>query len=411
MNTKTIAMATRWSLFGEERIQRLITSFKACTEQLQQILPHAIYALLQQSRLNSLQRDDFLKNSLGSSNNVISKNARIRGLQAGSKVVAQPELELKNSRIAIDATSTGGPLLLAALELTEEKGNLFRETVLVEYKEYPTTLKVNQSQTVSYNFHTNVQKLAHVLHASGSDQRGTLPLRGFLQQPDDMRYAFVFDFPSEVAYKPPKTLLDAMHEERDNPWHLGRRFKTAQILATTIGDLHLDQVKHKNISSSSVAFFNNFEPEELQYERPFLVDFGESSLLAQTTARHYDNDAAKNVYRHPEMQHEGRQSADRVHDIYSLGVVLLELALWKPAPMLIAESIEQPQDRSADNIRKLYVHVARSQIAHRMGKSYESAVLASLTLKYDKEFRRPEFADVYRREVLEKLRPELICSS
>ncbi|KAF4540152.1 Het-s domain protein [Lasiodiplodia theobromae] len=45
----------------------------------------------------------------------------------------------------------------------------------------------------------------------------------------------------------------------------------------------------------------------------------------------FDNDLERNLYRHPDRQGRPKTSFSKLHDIYALGVVLLEIGLWEMA--------------------------------------------------------------------------------
>lgn len=400
-------LSTKWALFEEERFQRLVESFSLQIRHLQDILPHAMYALLRQdSYLLQKSSTTFLKFSADNEDADrlgISRHAHLRGLSAGKAIFPEPDLQIKNAELEVEEAVSSGSLLVGGLRELDGKGRPCNEqTVLVEYKEYPP-LRQDESAP---NVHPTVVKLAQLLHFSGRDHLGTMPFKGFIDQPMHHCYAFVFEFPSGTSVQqPPHSLHGIILQSSDRPWRLGLRFKIALFLATTLNDLMLDTWTHKNISSHSLVFFRNFDSETLRDGEAYLVNFGETRLQGDTTMRRYDGDAAKDLYRHPQIQHDNRLPVGRVHDIYSLGVVLLEIALWQTAQSIISKAISEPNRRTADNIRKKYMEIAKEEVPHRMGVGYLNAVLACVSPQNDGVWRDNKFPGLMK-QVIENLKPD-----
>lgn len=401
----TILIATAWALFQKPRLRRLIETFRKRLEHLQHILPHAIYSLLQQPKLRLSQKEKFIKDSIATPDGDrlgISKHAKIRGISTGSNVSEQPELELKNCYLE---TSPQSGMDVGLVRENLARGNVQEDPVLVEYKIYGPT--ITGKAVTSGQVHPNVLNLARVLYSSGSDCLGTLPLRGFTDQPSEGRYAFIFDFPLEASNsEPPESLNAVLSSGTGTPWRLGRRFDIAHTLARTIGSFHLDRWIHKNISSHSLVFFKCPEDEHLQDCHPYLVGFEFSRPDTASTMRHYDGDQLKNLYRHPRIQNQDRPTFTRLHDIYSLGIVLLEIAIWQTAQRIVESVIPDAHKRTPKAVQKLYVEVAKREIPHRMDNWYLSAVLACLTPKFERQFQHAGFPRVFQQEVIENLDPE-----
>lgn len=122
-----------------------------------------------------------------------------------------------------------------------------------------------------------------------------------------------------------------------------------------------------------------------------------------------DENREKDLYRHPALQASNRQdSFTRVHDIYALGVVLLEIALWKTAARMVDEgTVNEQQRRDARTIRRLYLKIARIEVPWRMGAAYAEAVEACIGEQYAGDFVIPE-RDAFRKTVVENLSPRML---
>lgn len=129
---------------------------------------------------------------------------------------------------------------------------------------------------------------------------------------------------------------------------------------------------HKSIRSSNVIF--GYRGGHQDYKRPFLVGFEFSRDEKDKSTTEQDDSLECNIYRHPDRQGPPEKRFNALHDIYSLGVVLLEIGLWKPAA-----SFERDYgDMDAEQIMSSLQEHAKDRLPHYMGVSYTEAVLACM---------------------------------
>lgn len=150
-------------------------------------------------------------------------------------------------------------------------------------------------------------------------------------------------------------------------------------------------------------FFPERSGDSLLLKSPYLVDFEYSRPESGSTLRLRDNDDEKNFYRHPEIQDIARSSFSKIHDLYSLGVVLLEIALWQTAHRIYERTGIKPGQLNATGLQKMYIDKATRKVGHLMGPSYQAAVLACLGSQYKDQTRRPDFARIFDEGVVQKL--------
>jgi len=187
-----------------------------------------------------------------------------------------------------------------------------------------------------------------------------------------------------------------------------RRVRIAQELARSINYLHTFNFVHKNISPQSVLL-----PEDLEAScsATFLVRFERFRSTDASTSLLGDQAWDRNVYRHPARQGEYPDEAYCMqHDIYSLGVCLLEIGLWEsfvdypsdtPVPggpfRDFAARMARPNNaglRSISSTRalgyeaKAYMEdLAKTKLLQTMGERYSEIVLSCLTcLDEDNKF-------------------------
>ena len=297
------------------------------------------------------------------------------------------------------------------IETVQARGNVPKQKVLIEYKYYDSSGEPADSQrpqsrdanSIS-SIPSTVTQLANLLATSGANKLGTLPLKGILSQPDKSRFAFIFEFPPKTQSTHPSSIHDLIkqaNENRDPALELGLRFQMAQFLARTIRMLHVDRWIHKNLSSHSLVLFNDRQEKKPLFTEMYLVDFECSRLDSGSTMRLVDTDPERNLYRRPEIQHENRPAFSRIDDLYSLGVVLLEIAIWQTARQIVDDNIPDPDARRIpDNIRQVYIAVAKQRVPARMGENFQHAVLACLTGEFEDQCHSPEFLQIFQKEII-----------
>ncbi|KAF2118035.1 hypothetical protein BDV96DRAFT_407771 [Lophiotrema nucula] len=107
---------------------------------------------------------------------------------------------------------------------------------------------------------------------------------------------------------------------------LSQRFRIAKDLAKSVGYVHTFGFVHKNVRPESVIVFETRSGKELS---GFLAGFEEFRRDEGWTRRRGDDAPTKNLYRHPSRQGiNPEEDYAMQHDIYSLGVCLLEIGLW-----------------------------------------------------------------------------------
>lgn len=111
------------------------------------------------------------------------------------------------------------------------------------------------------------------------------------------------------------------------PRSLSQRFAIARQLATAVAYVHIFGFVHKNIRPESVL---SFASEDTSQNRVYLAGFEMFRRDEAWTQKMGDDALDRNVYRHPSRQGLNPDwEYIMQHDIYSLGVCLLEIGLWQ----------------------------------------------------------------------------------
>jgi hypothetical protein len=156
-----------------------------------------------------------------------------------------------------------------------------------------------------------------------------LACEGVVEATDDngQGEGFQFVFKLLQGSNKPYTLRAALMSS-SSKYSLSERIEVTISLARSLIFLHESRFVHKSIRPETIILIaDNSKKEGLG--KPFLIGFDEVRSEDSYTSLHGDNVAERNLYRHPHRQGLVAQERYNVrHDIYSLGVCLLEIGLW-----------------------------------------------------------------------------------
>lgn len=233
----------------------------------------------------------------------------------------------------------------------------------------------------------NAKYLAEKLSSIDSETFGLLKFRGILS--DSERLDFVFSFPK--GYDDPTSLRRLLIDA--NPkYALNARINIGQRLARSIMFMHTCRTVHKNIRPENVVCF---APPDGLPDKPYLIGLEHFRLAEAHSKKFSDGLWQRDIYRHASRQGQ-RAEQDYVmqHDIYSLGVCLLEIGFWKsfltwsdekqefsPNERFISSSafaVKDPRKRAFE-IKKQFVKDAREVLPGIMGQKYTETVISCLT--------------------------------
>lgn len=204
--------------------------------------------------------------------------------------------------------------------------------VWVEWKSYQRDDMIMTQTNIIYQLSDRVrqdaERLVGLLRAKEKPAEFCVPdCAGYFDDSANDRFGFVYEVrDASLRAFQPKSLLQLFSSK---PASLNSRITLAQRLATSLLYLHATNWLHKSLRSASVLFFNADGSADLR--NPFISSFEYSrpdNNNATITGAPEKTEWA--VYCHPDYL--GRPGHFRKsYDIYSLGIILLELAFWKPA--------------------------------------------------------------------------------
>ncbi|KAL8732862.1 MAG: hypothetical protein Q9166_002463 [cf. Caloplaca sp. 2 TL-2023] len=170
----------------------------------------------------------------------------------------------------------------------------------------------------------------------------------------DFRFGLVFEKP--VQDHEPVSLQDLLSDDNVPTPSLTARLSLAHKLSVCVLYLHAVSWLHKSLRSDSLMFFPPAYTKN-DITDPYLTGYAyaRADRPSETTTS-VDFDEWTELYVHPDYQcHSKLGTYRKTFDIYSLGIVLLEIAFWRP----IEDIMELDMD--ADNIYE-DIHEIRDNI-------------------------------------------------
>lgn len=412
--TKLTVKSAKWALYDKKRLESTISTFRRETEKLTGLLPLAQSA--QVSRIDN--KIDALTATIN------DRDAQILGLVPHAKLMEFNEQndddytdENEMKQCTVSTTSDGNELSAGTIKLKHQRGNTAeQESVLIELKHYPP-LEENCDATSDYpdaDTKINVRRLAGLLSisSSGSELR-TLPFKFYVHEPDKERYAFVFGYPLHALQSQPISLHELIKSSKQGErFPLAIRFQVAEMIAKSIGVFHADGWVHKSVCSRAVVFFKQRSKESLMLRSPYLVDFGYSRPEeGKTYARYQGTTNSDALYLHPDRP---RMTFTKLHDIYALGVVLLEIATWKTAKEHFDSAAKglnlDVTTIDKEEVREKFLSIAKKSIPYHMGTTYMEAVISCLDDTYRGHTASSTFLETFQTEIIEKLSAKQLLS-
>jgi hypothetical protein len=262
-------------------------------------------------------------------------------------------------------------------------------------------------QADKHTFANDIRELARVLSQADPMTFGILRCEGVVRRDDC--FEFVFELPQTL--RQPRSLRSVLLESDSCIYSLNDRIELGKLLARSVMFVHNSKFCHKNISPETILILKVDDKEgRSQREIPFLVGFEKFRPADGHTYLSGDDDWQKNLYRHPTRQGLSPEEMYQMqHDIYSLGVCLLEIGLWgtfvefrtapdnaeaEPVPakgyiQAISEFLPMRNGRRrAIQIKEMLLEIAREHLPARIGVKFMEVVVSCLTCldKGNKDF-------------------------
>ncbi|CAN8097981.1 unnamed protein product [Discula destructiva] len=247
--------------------------------------------------------------------------------------------------------------------------------VWVDWRYYEPARR--QAQPPSY-VQSQISKLATLLRDGQKPDEFRVPdCLGYIHEAHNLRFGFVFHGAGNF---PPPSLFDMITSSSRPRPSLTTRIQIARAVATSVWYLHATNWLHKGLRSDNVVFL--FRPPAPPYLSGF--DYSRPANAREATEQPAQN-KYRDLYRHPAAQfdvpRDGRDGFKKAYDIYSLGVVLFEIGMWKPIHEIvgidIAEGLRAAEIK--DTQTRLLSQELLMNLAADVGDAYMAMVASCLS--------------------------------
>ncbi|KAJ5178875.1 hypothetical protein N7492_002085 [Penicillium capsulatum] len=369
-----------WSLRDKKRVVAILYAFKDRNARLKKKIELWCFASqlgVSSEHLRHLQTDESSKR-LG-----FDQDASLR-LNQGDADRSMEPLEL---------VDPSWDTYLKTIEPIEHQGMFAMfsrgdSTYIQENHHYELPTSAPTGTSVDPRTRSRVESLARLLHQPKERVFRVLPCLGWKYLPDQASIAFIFEVQPKPVGKPVSLQRLLFHSE--NRPELGDKFRLALGLANCIAQMHMVQWVHESFRSDNILLLPHTVPDgdtgskvQVNYSEPWVLGFEFSRPEPFFSAGQADFEPTRDIYRHPDRQGEPVEMFNKIHDIYALGVVLLEIGLWDPAAKLDRNMFTMARNPGA--VQAQLIKHAERRLESRVGKKYTEIVIKCLTGEFGVE--------------------------
>ena len=281
--------------------------------------------------------------------------------------------------------------------------NAPRSDFVVEYRRYTRTDDIEYLNSI-------VHYSAEILAAADPYTMHVLCCEGYVHRPDLRQFQTILKFPPGVGS--PRTLRDLLldPDPQVEP-SITSRVQLCKEIATAILYTHTASLVHKAIQPEAILLlrkidYDDYRPREgtntLKVSPlgiPFLTGFGQArqETLDTYSSLRENTDWEQDLYSHPLRQGQPTTKYTLAHDIYSIGVVLLEIGLWRSfivwngfndfmideavlgGGKAICRRMKERKYKAGEELKKLYEDIAAQELPNVMGERFCEVVLKCLS--------------------------------
>jgi len=401
----SVSRHTRWVLSDRQRIESTMNEIKAINDSLVSLLGQSRQAEIAQSfrelsirvlGTNDPAKLEILRLSAIGQYDELSALTALKSLRVAMDM-ADKSSDHPQPNQGVGSSMADRPLVWIDLPLTGQMpawGNsvdiylVDRERFIFEWVRLPGDL-TSRSKSLS-----RIQWVAQFLEQSSKVPDLRSPrFSGLSMHPSQEYIALVYRFPDGSSDDLDPVSLDhvlsSTHRHGTLP-SLNDRLALAVALARSLLSLHASGWLHKSICPANIMFFysgcdldlgsGSYPPGLIT--RPYLKGFvysrrSEDGASAQENAAHsesIESSDASDFYRHPSTFQTGasRRAFKKSHDLYSFGILLLEIGLWKRCK-------PDKDNLQPSEVRKMLCKTyLQGDLAYRAGTTYQEVVRTCL---------------------------------
>ncbi|KAH7108326.1 hypothetical protein BKA62DRAFT_681824 [Auriculariales sp. MPI-PUGE-AT-0066] len=230
------------------------------------------------------------------------------------------------------------------------EGTALISSTMIEYRRY---------DPADHNTLRRVRDIAALLNAAGHRTTGILPAKGFVPRPHatpTARCEIVYLLPHNASAAHSRTLRAALVDPTNDHGvrhPISERLNLALRITTAVLFLHASGVTHGDIRPENVLLLYGSPPREGDSKANYPWALGNAYLvgvdfdpLDPSRPNEEKEPWWAMLYRHPSELTAGRKRRrSLLNDLYSLGLVLLEIALWRSIVTIEESHVEKPSTR------------------------------------------------------------------
>lgn len=247
----------------------------------------------------------------------------------------------------------------------------------VEWKNYPTG-NTSHGPTKEQIETFIIQELVGLLAEEDSHAIQVPQCIGYVDDhPRSERFCLLYKYPKGTTTDAQLRTLFSLLRDSQRP-NLADRIELARAVAQTLYYLHTVGWLHKALRSDNILFFQ--EPNaDVDYGKPYVSGFDNARPSSQDQMSQVAGaKEGLEYYQHPDTSTEfdgGRQPFRTTFDVYSLGIILIEIAHWKP----LREILRGSGVRCCDVYAALFRERRWLQdVGFAVGRAYEDVVWTCL---------------------------------
>jgi hypothetical protein len=196
--------------------------------------------------------------------------------------------------------------------------------------------------------------------------------------------------PNASSTKQPVSLILLLQRhETDSrgfrPPELGERFSLALSLAESVYSFSLVRWFHKDFNSHNVTFFRDASsPSAILFSHPYVTGFSLSRPDDEKEKSLNKDREHLAIYLHPELRESSPEEPVRYlrkHELYSLGLLLFEIGIWRP----IEGVIKDAKSLSARKFAETAADRAKKDLGFYTGSRYRDVVVRCLSFANDND--------------------------
>lgn len=415
-SSRELAKKARWVLRDKDQLKALIASLRDEIDLLNKLLTETQQArfLHDYDRIRIVAVDSAVDPpSLSWMEAAVSSQKDTQALmRVKSKALADNEPWTRPVAASVVALT---PLRLSQYRLPDNYATYSRflattsgsgepSVFLFERKDFDPNIDPDAKNTLF----SRVQRLIMLLNIPKSSAFKAPRAAGFAHDPTNFCWWLIFHFPTSgvVSQTQPLSMLQMLQTPQSTRPPLETRLRLANDICATFLELYSSGWMHKSIRSDNILFPTVTQSTSIsrQIASPQVCGFEYSRQETESQTIDRSKKAGKvsiAMYRHPDYQGEAAQGYKIQYDIYSLGLILVEIGLWaplinlfdpkppkppktqsqdlSPPPTYIWRDMQHFHSEEARVLRKRVLSTAEKELPFRMGSIYANAVRWCLT--------------------------------